>query len=701
MIKPQVYLRQINNNFKYNSSMKKFILIICLFYTSLFSLEIMSHEIDKSKKAITLGTYLSLSKAKILANKFPIYSIYIKKPTFLNSKYYVVYAVNLTKQDSKNILNKVRTIVPTAYITSNKRVSLLSSLNENIVTTLESKDEVYKDIKNNDKLNFIDSSKSAITILYTKDIYKALEVAESLKGFTVYINSFKLLKDSAFLIYVVNIPNSKYNEFENMVKEKYEDAFKTRKSRIVYLSNNINKDNSFLYTSKDNFPKILKNRVVVKKTKKLKSNNSANLKYLKAKKYFNKKNYKETIKILEKLSENNSNNFGINYYLGRSYYNTKNYEKATAAFERANIVSSNNLRAKLELSQSYMMLGLYSEAATGFNEVLKNNVPTGVRNNISKRLEEINSLKKKGSFFGSIALGYTYDNNVNNITDTKVFNTPKYQNLVITDNIYADSYFSLLLNANYNYKINSSYSLNNTISIVTQNYNKDNERLNDLTSSGITKENKKALQLLSHNLQLSKATKNSIFSIGTDLSNIRIANDNYMNIYGINLSYQKRYFSNISFFSSLKLSKKLYIKDENKNLNSNNIQITIGESIPTNKYGTFSIVYYNTQEQKLIRDINAPNKNINGLILGNRYKLTTSLYTNILYLYNNTLEKSNDATFELKRDDSLSTLSLGIDYKLTKTLNITSSIKQIKNTSNIDIYSYDKKTFDIFFKKIF
>ena len=550
--------------------------------------------------------------------------------------------------------------------------------------------------------NYIDNSKNAITVKYTKDIFTALEIAESLKEFTIYVRSIKLLNDSAFIVYAVNIQDDNYDNALLKIQRKYQDSFKTSQDRIQYYSENINEESSFVYTTKKDFPNILKTRVIKKdNNNNLKNNNSANNQYLTAKKLFNKKKYKETINILENLSENNSANVGINYYLGRAYYQTKDYEKASAAFERVDMVSSNNLRAKLELSQSYLMLGLYSEAATGFNEVLKNNIPDNVRSNIKQKIDYIESLESKGNFYGSIALGYTYDNNINNITDTKIFDTLKYKNLVVTDRKYSDSYLSSMLNANYNYNINSEYSLNNSINLIEQKYSKDDERYSAATATGISKENKKELQFVSYNLQLSKSYKNSLVSIGTDLSDIKVSSDDYLNMYGINLSYQKRYLSNIAFFSILKVSKKLYEKVTNKNLNSINYQVVIGQSVPTNKYGAYSLIYLNMQEKRIVDDPNAPNKYTNGLILSNRYKISDKLSTNFLYLYNHIEEQSRDASFGIIRDDLLTTLSFGVDYKINKTNIITSNIKQIDNESSINIYSYDKNVFDLFYKKLF
>ena len=675
--------------------MKKLILIICLFYSSLFSLEIKSSDIDVTKKGIALGTYLSLNRAQNLANKFTTYSIYIKKTTTTIKPYFVVYAVNINKKDKYIVINKIKQIVPSAYIASDSRIKSFYTIKSSVASAKSVK------VNTKEKINYIDSKKDSVTIKYAKDIFAALEIAESLKKFNIYIRSFKLLEENAFMIYAVNIPKNKYKDSIKEIQKLYQDSFKTSKDKVLYFSNNIDEDNSFLYSTKKDFPEVLKTRVAVNKSKNSKYTGSANSKYIKAKKLYSEKNYKETIKILENLSENNLENVGINFYLGRSYYETKDYERASAAFERVDMLSSNNLRAKLELSQSYLMLGLYNEATSGFNEVLKSNIPISVRENITKRIEHIDSLKKRGSFYGSVSLGYTYDNNINNITDTKLFDTPSYPNLTITDKQYSDSYLSLILNANYNYKINLDYSINNGINFVKQNYSKDDQRSYDLTSDGITKENKKELQLLSYNLQLSKSNKNSLISIGSDLSDIKVANDDYLKVYGINIVYQKRYLSNMSFFSSFKVSKKLYAQETNKNLNSKNYQLMIGQSVPTNEYGTFNLVYYNTQENRIIADTNAPDKVINGLLLGNRYKITDKLSTNLLYLYNHTKEKSDDATFEVERDDLLNTLSVGVDYKLNKTLSVTSNIKQIDNESNINIYSYDKRTFDIFFKKIF
>ena len=540
------------------------------------------------------------------------------------------------------------------------------------------------------KSSSIDVTKEAVTVKYTKSREEANIVTQNLKDFDTYVRLYRQLDEYLYIVYAVNISKNSYKKSLEKIQKNYTDAFQASNSRIKYFVKIENEKETFVFQKKLNEDTIV-----------YQTTSSLNKNYAIAKKYFNEKKYDKALKIFKQLSQNAPTNKAVSFYLGRTYYEMRNYEQASAMFERIVIVDDNHLRAKLELAQTYLKLKMYDESLNGFNEVLKKDIPIGVRKNVEKRVKYIEGLQKKGRFFGVAALGYTIDNNINNVTDIKTFDTPNFEGLSITDKQYSDSYLTLMLNLNYSYRLNNRYTLLNKLNYIKQKYSKDDDRLNDSTSSGITKESKKELELLSYNLKLSKSKGKNRVSLSADFSKIKSATLDYMKIYGSTLTYERKYFNNLLFFSSLKFSKKSYVQDSDKSLDSKNYQLTIGQMTPTKKYGSFNFIYSNTQENRLVYNVNAPNKMTNTLIMANRYKLTDSLTTNLSYIHNHIKEKDLDTTFEVRRDDQSSTLSLGLDYKISATINLTSTVKNIENKSNIDIYSYDKQTIDLFFKKRF
>ena len=740
---------------KNNSTIKKENIILEKQSTSEYK---QNSSINTNKKGIALGTYISLNQAQRLANKFPNNDIFIKQTTTTKKPYFVVFAVNIPKQDISSSLVNIQKKLPTAYITSDSRIEQLSKDNLATIITKKKKEspkqiEIPKEfvirkkiestkpesiithnkiiqdiikkseakapvkdilVNNNDKIiqDIIKKSEAkapakikikqnqdinidlpAITIKYTKNKSDALKIANGLKYYDIYIRESKLLSKHKFMVYAVNIPNLRLEESLTQINKIYPNAFKTSKVRLNYFLKQTSKENVFIKASQ--------NKIFNKQNIQLLTKNS-NSAFLRAKNLFKQGQYHDSINILKQLSQINPNNTSINFYLGRAYYQIKDYEKASAAFERITIVDENHLRGRLELAQTYFMLGLNNEALKSFNIILQNDIPSNVKLNIEKRLKFIESKQKKHLFSGVTSLGITYDNNINNTTDVKTFYIPSFAlPLTVSDKKYSDTYLTLMLNGNYLYKINDNYTLENKVNIIQQNYFDDNKRLNLPTETGIKKENKKKLELTSYSLYLSTLNKDNIFSWGADISNVNLAGTGYMETYGMGINYQKKFYNSITGFSTLKYFKKSYSELSNKYMDSKTFQLMLGQMYPSTEYGNFNMIYLYTNEKKIKTSLDSPDKQSNGIMLTNTYPISTKLVANSMIYYTREKEATSDKTFEVKKIDFMTTLSLGLSYKLTNSVKLSSNIKYIKNKSNIKIFGYDKNTIDFSIKKSF
>lgn len=539
--------------------MKKITLTFFLIITSSFSQVIESNNINSELKGIVLATYFSKKDATNLANKFKSKDIFIKETIKNNKKYFVVFMLNIKKENQYELLKDVKKIVSSAYITSDSRIKQLSKLSSN---------HIFKYNSNQ---------------LYTKA----------------------------------------YN----------------------------------LYKQKD---------------------------------------YKKAIDIFNILFEKYPSSTNINFYLGKSLYELKMYDKAIAAFTRLEILNENNLRVNLELAQSYLMLGLYDDAIKNFNFVLKHKIPVAVKKNILKRVAYIKSLEKKYSLNYMIKFGYSYDNNINNTTNVKTFNTPDYQNLLITDKKYLDNSFLIQANANYNYKLSDNKNITSNLNYTQQFYYKDKDRLNskDENASNINKEDEKNIQIISLDTGLSNIYKNSRYSFLVNLTSIKLASKDYMNVFGGMFSYEKKYLSDIKFLAFTNLSNKKYKQLDYKQQDLYSIKFGVGETIPTENLGLFNSLYIYEREIKEKHTIDNTDKRIQNVLLSNKYNLTPILYLNTSYNFTLTSELDDDPTFKIKRTDKTSIYSFGVGYYLNSNIDIYTNIDNIKNKSTIPIYGYRKFKFN-------
>ena len=700
--------------------MKKIFLILCLFYAYLNGSLIESHNIDTSKKGIALGTYVSLNRATILANKFPNYDIYIKQTTTTKKPYFVVFAVNIEKKDQKSILKNIKKQLPSAYITSDSRVRQLHTDNTVKVTVLDSTIEKTQVINiaepKIDKSYFIDKDKQAVTVKYTKSKDNAIKIASKLQEFDIYIKKSTI--NESRMIYVVNIENGTLQEVLKDIRKTFPDAFETSKKRIKKLlqKNNlkdifVKSENKKIFTASTSpqiniKPKPVKEQSLANKKENKTKNKTDDYNYAKA--LFREKRYEEALVILKELSESYPQNANINFYLGRSYFEVKNFEQALAAFERVLFTDETNHRARLELALTQKNLKLNKDALENFNMVLKENIPPNVKKNIKKQIAYLNSLKQRHFFSGAVTLGIAHDSNINNSSNKDYpLNNNGVETLVSADPSYYDIYRTMGIEGNYIYKIDEKTALHNKFSYTKISYEKDDKRIKDKFSTiAIEKEDKKVLDVKSYSIYYSKYFPKDIISAGFDFSNIKLAGKSYMTTDGVGINYQKNYYSKIQFFSALKYFKKEYKQSDDLNLDSDNIQLLLGQHMPTLKYGDINLIYLFTQEKKTHPDIlgtdnHTADKRKNGIIVSNKYKLTKTLDLNSMAMYTYEKRNSIEEPFLKIREDKQSSLSVGLTYKLNKTLSLSSNIKHVGNRSTLNAYDYEKQTLDFQLRQAF
>ena len=676
--------------------MKKLLLILSLFYIVSDAKIVSYTKIDSNLKAIALASYLNKEQAENLALKFSKYDTYIKKTTKTQKKYFVVFCVNLPRYNLYQSLKDIQEILPSAYIASDSRVKQLSQDNVTIPKLPK---------KNFKKLNtpfIIDSNKDSITIKHTNSKAEALKIADSLSEYDIYLKRSLYKENNVYVVYIVNINHKQYQDVLKKVSALYPDSYKTSKRRVDYFMDNITVYDILIKGIQKT--KVLQKSIDNKNnTKKLspKTIKNGNHKFQIAYSLYKKQQYKKAIQLFQELLVDYSDNVKVNFYLGRSYYELKDYEQASAAFDRVTIIDQNNLRATLELAQTYLMLGMNDEAIKGFKKVLTHKIPDKVRKNIQKQIDYLESLNHNIFVSFNSVVGYTSDNNINSTTSVKEFIIPNYGSSSITDEIYSDSYMTYMLNGLIGYKLNDNHTIQNQNSIIMQRYNKDEYRLNNQNLTGISKEQKKKLDMFSDSLLYTYTNNNKrSISIGTDLSLIKIADLNYLLIGGGTIGYKKRFFSRNTFFASIKGTQKYY-NAQFRNLNSKTIQVTIGESLPSIDYGICNFTYNYTYEKKDIEAASTPNKIKHNIVLSNQYYIDPQVSLDSSFVYSKSHETTDDITFLTKKVEYYKEVTLGIGIKILKDLSLSNSIKFIRNDSTIGIYSYDKVVYSCFLTKSF
>ena len=677
-------------------SMKKIIIILCLYYASLFSSEVLSSQIDISKKGIALGTFNSLNRAKLLAKRFYAFDIYIKKTTTTTVPYYVVFAVNIPKELQSNVLKDIQRKIPSAYIASDNRIKQLHNdiVKKEQITTKIKKKYIPKELQKPE----IDTTKKIISVCFVQTKLEANQTIKKLAKYDCFAK--KSLLNNSYIIYVINIEEEIFDKVLKDIQSIYPKAREASKRKIKYFNSNFSQQDIYHIST-----------AVVKKQDSLSPEMLNNYKI--AQEQFKNKNYKKSLQLFEELSIKDPNNININFYLGRSYYELKQYEQASAAFERITITDEKNLRARLELAQTYMQLKLNDDALSNFNFVLQNKIPDMVRQNVLAKIAYIKNLKKRSFFSGNFNIRTSYDTNVNNSSGNPT--TINYQidgieyPFEAPNTIHKEFIYTPSLSLNYIYKLKENYSVNTQVNYTKIFYANDSQRVNDLNASksDLASETKKEIDIASFSLSNSYYGQNSILTPSFDYSKMKMAKADYMHTVGFGLNYQKKFFSPMSFFGTIKYFQKIYDILDSDNMDSKNIQLLLGNNYPTINYGLFSMIYIYTKEFIKTPDIYGPTSNksdkrTNTIMLSNKYMLNNRLGINSMISYTNDKKLTTEFPYSLPEHKQIYSISTGVNYKLTRKATLSSGVNCIKNYSNMkDQFGYKKCIVDINFMQTF
>ncbi|QSZ40861.1 tetratricopeptide repeat protein [Sulfurimonas aquatica] len=194
--------------------------------------------------------------------------------------------------------------------------------------------------------------------------------------------------------------------------------------------------------------------------------------YEKAKTLFTDKKYEMAYDAFYKLFQENLQDPNINFYLGRTAYMLKKFDLSISAYERVLNIDENSIRVKLEIAKCYFELKRYEESKELFTQVLTNDLPTNVKQNINMYLSAIKAKTKQNFFSGSLVAGINYD--------TNIYNYANEQNDINTFNSTATIKDSLAhqeaLALNHTYKISDAMNFKNSLILYSKSILEDHDR---------------------------------------------------------------------------------------------------------------------------------------------------------------------------------------------------------------------------------
>ncbi len=357
------------------------------------------------------------------------------------------------------------------------------------------------------------------------------------------------------------------------------------------------------------------------------------------------------------------------YEKGIEFYRAKEYEDALMFFDRALIDDENDIDARRYYAKTLYKLSLFKEAKKEFlllHEISPDKEIEGYLKNIEKK-------HKRNFFSTNVSLGAGFDDNINLTTDA---NTTQYGSLtLINDTKKIDSIYGLAtlsLNHRYVGKFFNLYS-----ALYSYNELAHTAKGNDLN-------------FLDANTMIYKKYGNFSISLPLGFNTSYLDGDNIgYNIYTnpnitYNISKTLKTFANISFL-------------DNTSKFAKSRDYTVfggGFGVRYDKKRFQNVFMTNLQSYSAKKDLRYDiSKDVMAVMMQSRYYLFASAYLGANLSFKKDKYRDLDEVMGYKREDEAFSYGAFVGKNITKNILFHFRYKHTKNSSNINVYSYEKNTF--------
>lgn len=387
----------------------------------------------------------------------------------------------------------------------------------------------------------------------------------------------------------------------------------------------------------------------------------ANQYYNQVMSFYKNENYQNSYEYLKNYQKYQKISRKDVFIMARSAYEIRKFVEALGYYEYLLKDDKDNIRIKLEIAQCHLQLKNFDKSKAIFQEILKTDLPATVRKNVEIKLKELEILGKKHSIKTVLAGGILNDSNIDSQKDGR-----------------ADYASQLALVSNYNYRINDNISIENRFLGVSQSFSEYSE---------------KDIGLLSFSTIPTFRTPTDRFALEIGHDMVFLGGDSYLNSNKISPKVGFKINDELNVLNSIVVSKKNYLQNQNSDRDYVSYELEQSYDLTTKDFGLNGLSLSFGKDSKNSGTRTDIDKNFYKLTLMNRYNLYKSIFmTNTAsYQKSKYSDETNNLLYQnIKRDDSTLSYDIGLSMQINKQISLSTGVQYTNNSSNIDLYDYDK-----------
>ena len=400
--------------------------------------------------------------------------------------------------------------------------------------------------------------------------------------------------------------------------------------------------------------------------------------YQEAQQSYNAGDFKTAYGMFEELSLANPKNAEYNFLLGRCALELKKYDEAITAFDRVLILNPAHTRTHMELARLHFETSHFEQAQAELDSVLKENIPSNIRDVALAFKTRINELASRHTFNGALVFGGGYDSNANNDIGRKEFIIPAFNIPITGSDKTSDSnvFATMVLNHTYDFGERGGWALENSFVAY--------DKLN-------TKLSKNNLTLFS--LSTAPTWSEGSYRVSFPLSYDRVYLDGKGYLYNLSASAKASYLIDATsqIEGGYTFKRGYYDSDETQDVTANTVFASYKKALGEDPIMlSLNTSYTSNAEVNQGRTDVANTGYSYGIELAKSFK--NGFRTSVGYTGSSTDYDKTDVLFGTKRADTRDEYTWGMGYSIRKDLLINAIITYAKNDSNQDPFTYDKIT---------
>ena len=392
-------------------------------------------------------------------------------------------------------------------------------------------------------------------------------------------------------------------------------------------------------------------------------------------------NYIRAYEKFYNLHVKNKSNIQYSIFLAKTLYQLGEYRKAKDILLPIYIKNHND-SAALYLAKIYFYEKNYAKSKKIFSGIKDRRF----KKEKTKFLNKIYKKTKKHTFSTYVGLGLTYDNNIKDITYAPITiynNTTRYNDTKTKKDLFIDKMLY----------IQHKYKFSNIANTAWDDY----LLLYDRSGLKYSSEN-----IFYASLKSGPAFtyKGYLLKPQILLSDMYYESEHYKYSYGLGVSIFKNINTHLSINTKMSYEKNKYIQNNDKNLNSDNFLFlfNLNQKITTTDNLKYKFQYKN------INSIGNGRYDVDRktYLCGFRYfkRLTNNYRFGLAASYKRKNYKDTDPLFG-NRNDSELIYEFRLSKRVKNSYNVSFTYRHIYNSSNINVYSYKKNTFNITLSRYF